>query len=111
MKNCGVSALATAYTLIAASEATTLSLVAELQKNATDRLQAEYQLGMQAIKGGSPAADERHKIDVWAKWYVDAIGKMTDINVVGVTSPISSSIASAQKTVSELNGKLNEGLK
>lgn len=111
MKNSGVSALATAYTLTAANEATTLSLVAELQKNATDRLQAEYQLGLQAIKGGSPVAGERHKIDVWAKWYVDAIGKMTDINVNGVTTPISGSIASAQKNVNELNAKLNEELK
>lgn len=111
MKNSGVSALATAYTLTAANQATTLSLIAELEKNATDRLQAEYELGLQAIKAGSPATAEKHKIDVWAKWYVDAIGKMTDINVDGVTGAISSRIALAQQTVNGLNLKFDEGLK
>ncbi|MEP6614781.1 MAG: M28 family peptidase, partial [Mucilaginibacter sp.] len=111
MKNSGVSALATAYTLAAANQATTLALIAELEKNATDRLQTEYQLGLQAIKSGSPAADEKHKIDVWAKWYTDAIGKMTDINVDGVTGPISSRIALAQQNINGLNLKFDGGLK
>lgn len=111
MKNSGVSALATAYTLTAANQATTLTLIAELKKNATDRLQAEYELGLQAIKAGSPVADEKHKIDVWAKWYVDAIGKMTDINVDGVTSAIADNIAAATKAIEGLKVKLNDGLK
>ena len=111
MKNSGVSALATAYTLTAASQATTLLLIDELEKNAGDRLQAEYELGLQAIKNGSPAADEKHKIDVWAKWYTDAIGKMTDINVDGITGPISSRIALAQQHINGLNTKFDEGLK
>src|ERR1700761_445770 len=55
MKNVGVSALAAAYTLTAANEATTLSLISELQKNATDRLQEEFQLSAQAVKSGTPA--------------------------------------------------------
>ncbi|MDN3582357.1 M28 family peptidase [Mucilaginibacter flavus] len=111
MKNVGVSALATAYALTAANESTTINLIDELQKNATDRLQTEYELGLQAIKNGSPADAERHKIDVWAKWYTDAIAKMTDINTAGATASISTRIASAQKTVSELNLKINAGLK
>jgi len=111
MKNSGISALATAYTLTAANQATSLALIAELEKNAGDRLKAEYELGLQAIKAGAPAAAEKHKIDVWAKWYTDAIGKMTDINVDGVTGAISSRIALAQQTVNGLNLKFDEGLK
>ncbi len=111
MRNVGISALATSYTLTAANEATTLTLIAELQKNATDRLLEEYTISKQAIKDGSPAADEKHKIDVWAKWYTDAIGKMTDINLDGSTVPITVGITSAQKTVNELNIKLNAELK
>ncbi|WP_311950077.1 M28 family peptidase [Mucilaginibacter terrae] len=99
LKNTGVSALATAYTLTDANQPTTLALIAELEKNATDRLQTEYKLGLQAIKAGTPAADEKHKIEVWAKWYTDAIGKMTDINVEGVTPAITSRIASAQQSI------------
>jgi len=111
MKNCGVSALATAYTLTAANEPTTLFLVNELQKNATDRLQDEFQLSAQAIKDGTAADVEKHKIDVWAKWYTDAIGKMTDINVGGSTSKIDKQIASAQQAVKDLNLKMDGDLK
>jgi aminopeptidase YwaD len=111
MKNSGVSALATAFTLTAANEATTMILISELQKNATDRLQDEYQLSAQAIKDGSPADAEKHKIDVWAKWYTDAIGKMTDVNVGGSNATINIGIASAQQIVTDLNSKLDAGLK
>jgi len=111
MKNVGISALATAYTLTAANEATTIALINELQKNAADRLQDEYQLSAQAIKDGSPADLEKHKIDVWANWYTDAIGKMTDINVDGSNTVIIAQIAAAQKAVSGLASTLNSGLK
>jgi len=111
MKNVGISGLATAYTLTAATPVTTTALIEELQKNATDRLQVEYQLGLTAVKAGTPADDEKHKLDVWTKWYTDAIGKMTDINVSGVTAGLNSSIVKAQKAVNDLNGKLKEGLK
>lgn len=111
MKNVGISALATAYTLASANEATTSTLISELEKNATDRLQVEYQLSLAAVKAGTPAADEKHKLDVWAKWYTDAIGKMSDINVGGATSAVGSKITSAQKVVSDLNAKLDDDLK
>jgi aminopeptidase YwaD len=111
MKNAGISALATAYTLTAANEATTLTLVNELQKNATDRLQEEYQLSAQAIKDGSPADAERHKIDEWAKWYTDAIGKMTDINIGGSTTSINSRIAATKQVIMDLNAKYDDNLK
>jgi len=111
MKNVGVSALATAYTLTAADEPTTLTLIGELQKNATDRLQDEYQLGLQAIKDGLPANAEKHKIDVWAKWYTDALGKMTDINIDGSTVKIDAGIAIAKKVVTDLNLKIDADLK
>jgi hypothetical protein len=111
MKNVGVSALATAYTLTAANETTTLTLIAELQKKATDRLQEEYQLSLQAIKDGSAADAERHKIDVWAKWYTDALSKMIDINVGGSTTPINNRITMAIQAVRELNLKIDADLK
>jgi len=111
MKNVGVSALAAAYTLTAADEATTLALINELQKNATDRLQAEFNLGLQAVNTGSTMEAERHKLDVWTKWYTDAISKMVDINTTGTTPKIAGSIAAAQQTLKELNGKLDSDIK
>ncbi|GAB3937094.1 M28 family peptidase [Mucilaginibacter myungsuensis] len=111
MKNVGISGLATAYTLASANEATTATLIAELQKSATDRLQVEYQIGLKAVTSGTPADEEKHKLDVWAKWYTDAIGKMKDINVTGETKPLGNSITNAQSAVAELSEKLKAGLK
>jgi hypothetical protein len=111
MKNVGISALATAYTLTAADEPTTLMLIGELQKNATDRLNDEYALSTQAIKEGLPADSEKHKIDVWAKWYTDALSKMTDINVDGSTAPINNRIANAKQAVVDLKLKIDADLK
>ncbi|SEP31346.1 M28 family peptidase [Mucilaginibacter sp. OK283] len=111
MKNVGISALATAYTLTAADEPTTLMLIGELQKNATDRLNDEYALSAQAIKEGLPADAEKHKIDVWAKWYTDALSKMTDINVDGSTGPINNRIAKAKQAVMDLNLEIDADLK
>jgi aminopeptidase YwaD len=111
MKNVGVSALATAFALTAANEATTTSLISELQKNATDRLQEEYDQSILAIKSGSTVDAEKHKIDVWAKWYIDAIGKMTDINVSGTTTPITVKIAFAKRSITDLSQKLDGELK
>jgi hypothetical protein len=111
MKNVGISALATAYTLTAADEPTTLMLIGELQKNATDRLNDEYALSAQAIKEGLSADAETHKIDVWAKWYTDALSKMTDINVDGSTAPINNRIANAKQAVVDLKLKIDADLK
>ena len=80
MKNWGVSALATAFTLASADEATTLQLVGELRSNALDRLNTEFVLSKAAIKKDSAIANERHILHVWANWYMEAIGKMLDIN-------------------------------
>ncbi len=99
MKNVGVSALAAAFTLTAANEKTSLQLISEITNNALQRLQTEYGLSSSAIQNGAAAVSEQHIIDVWANWYKNAIGKMSDINVKGITRNIQSAILTAKKKV------------
>ena len=69
MKNVGVSALAAAFTLASADQYTTLQLIDEITKNATDRLQTEFELSKDAVKKGSELAEQQHILTVWANWY------------------------------------------
>ncbi len=107
MKNVGVSALAAAFTLASADRYTTLQLVDEITKNATDRLQTEFELSKDAVKKGSELAEQQHILTVWANWYKDAIGKMTDINTSGITPDIQKKIAMARETVTKKVDQLN----
>ena len=92
MKNVGISALAAAFTLCAADEATALSLVDELAKNATDRLQLEFALGKEALQKGAALEKEQHIIKVWGDWYWEALTKMTDINAAGTSKRVDKKI-------------------
>ena len=101
MKNVGVSALASAFTLCSANEATTLSLIDEITKNALDRLQTEYTLGKDALQNSSAVDKEQHILKVWSDWYKTAIGKMSDINTGGVTGAIQKKIDAAQMSIGQ----------
>ncbi|MEO5890274.1 MAG: M28 family peptidase [Ferruginibacter sp.] len=108
MRNVGVSGLAAAFTLSAANEQTTLQLIDEILVNATGRLQTEYQLSKAAIQNNFSLQKEQHIVDVWASWYIEAIGKMTEINTMGVTEKIRSGIAKAQEKIRQINKELDE---
>ncbi|MEP7141587.1 MAG: M28 family peptidase, partial [Ferruginibacter sp.] len=108
MKNTGVSALAAAFILSSANEETTLQLVEEITKNAVERLLTEYALSKTAIQRDSAVKTEQHIIDVWANWYIEAIGKMTDINTIGITKRIKSKIERAQEVIRQKKEKLDE---
>ena len=95
MKNVGISALATAYTLASADETTTIRLIGEIQNNAIERLTTEYELSKEAIDKGSLIAKEQHILEVWASWYKVALAKMSDIHTKGSTKIIKAKIAEA----------------
>ena len=107
MKNVGVSALAAAFTLASADEKTALSLVDEITANALARLQVEYELSKEVIAKGGNLPAEQHILEVWAGWYKDAIAKMTDIHVGGITADIQQKIASSQKKLLDKKSELS----
>lgn len=101
MKNVGVSALTAAYTLISADENTATSTVTQLKTAALTRLKTEFELSKKAIADGMSAVDEKHIIEVWSKWYADAlvtIGKMdVEPKTISVGSAIKFAIIEVEK--------------
>jgi aminopeptidase YwaD len=106
MKNAGVSALAAAFILTAADEKTTLLLIDDISKNAMERLNAEFLLSKQAIKNGGTEKKEQHIIEVWANWYKEAINKMSEIRVNGITNKIQYKITAVQNSIEKKKNEI-----
>jgi len=111
MKNVGVSALAAAYTLVSANEATAIALIDEVKSNALERLQTEYELSKEAIAKGASLDSEQHILDVWTSWYKTALEKMIDIHTDGPTGKINKKIAEGVASVEKKNKELKALLK
>ncbi|MBB2146882.1 M28 family peptidase [Pedobacter sp. LMG 31464] len=99
MKNVGVSALTAAYTLITADENTATATVTQVKTDALIRLKTEFELSKKAIADGKPAADEKHIIEVWAKWYTDALATIGTMPVDAKTTRVGSTIKVATLAV------------
>lgn len=99
MKNSGTCALLSALTLTAADGPTTRELVAEEERAAVRRLDAELALGRQAVAGGGDPRKEETILRTWTDWYVGALGAMQDIEVGGSSAATLSAIAAAQERI------------
>ena len=99
MKNVGVSALTAAYTLVTANENTAVSTVDEIKTAALIRLATEFELSKKAIADGKPANDEKHIIETWGKYYVDALATIGGMAVKPVTTRVGSAIKVATLAV------------
>lgn len=101
MKHVGISALAAAFTLCSANESTSLALIDEIADNATERLSIEFNLSKLALEKGGDVEKEQHILSVWSNWYLQALGKMEDINTSGVSTKIETKIADAKTTLKQ----------
>jgi aminopeptidase YwaD len=99
MKNVGVSALTAAYTLVTANESTATSTVGQVKKDALIRLKTEFELSKKAIAEGKAVADEKHIIEVWSKWYTDALATIGNMAVKPETTRVGSAIKFATNEV------------
>lgn len=102
MKNVGVAALAAAYALTANNEKLFQYLVEEYKQSALKRLAVEAALSNTAIAGGGNKETETHILEVWAKFYSDALGKMNEISCFTLNSAV---------IIQEAQQKLNTRLK
>lgn len=102
LKNVGVTALVTAIAMTSADGALARSLIVEVRNAAVERLEAETDLSVAAIKEGKAVADERDIVTTWANWYDDALVTMVDIEVGGSSSATESTIETARKGVSQV---------
>ena len=98
MKNVGVSALAAAYTLTANNEKLVHYLIDEYKQSALKRLDIEAALSKTALANGGNKETELHILEVWAKFYTDALGKMNEIACTNIET--AQAISNAQKAVS-----------
>lgn len=92
MKNVGVSALTAAYTLVTADENTATATVAQVKTDALVRLKTEFELSKKAIADGKDAITEKHIIEVWGKWYTDALATIGSMPVSAKTTRVGSAI-------------------
>ncbi len=92
MKNVGVSALTAAYTLVTADENTASSTVNQVKADALTRLKTEFELSKKAIADGKSVKDEQHIIEVWGKWYTDALATIGTMPVNAKTTRVGSAI-------------------
>ena len=94
IKNVGVSALVTAYTLTSANESTNLYLISEVKEAAKQRLKTEATLSRQAVASGKPIDEEQRILESWWRWYDKALETTNDLPVkksVTIESEISKS--------------------
>ena len=101
LQNVGTAALVSGLTLASADGVAARAIVAELQRAALARLDAELTLSRDAIAKGGDQAQERHILQVWGQWYVDALRSTTDIELGGSSAATTAAIDAAVKAVDE----------
>lgn len=99
MKNVGISGLTAAYTLISADENTALTTVKQVKSDALIRLKTEFELSKKAITEGKLAADEKHIVEVWSKWYVEALATINKMPVKAEITRVGSAIKFATNEI------------
>jgi hypothetical protein len=101
LQNVGTAALVSGLTLASADGAAARAIIAELQRAALARLDAELTLSREAIAKGGDQSQERRILQVWGQWYVDALRSTTDIELGGSSAATTAAIDAAVKTVEE----------
>lgn len=109
MKNVGISALTAAYTLISADENTASETVKGVKNDGLVRLKTEFALSKKAIAEGKSVAEEKHIIETWSKWYIDALATINKMPVKSETTRVGSAIKVATLEIEkQTNIYLNE---
>lgn len=111
MKNVGISGLTAAYTLISADENTAIATISKVKTDALTRLKTEFELSKKEIAKGKTATDEKHIIEVWAKWYTDALVTVNKMPVKSETTRVGSAIKFATNEIEKQTKVYLEELK
>ena len=99
LANVGVSALVSALTLASADGATARALVAELERAARARLDAETALSVDALAKGGDRGKERLILDTWTDWYRRAVRTTSEIEVGGSSRETQAAIDAADAAI------------
>ncbi len=99
LANVGISALVSALTLASADGATARALVAELERAALARLDAETALSVDALAKGGDRGRERLILDTWTDWYRRAVRTTSEIEVGGSSRETQAAIDAADAAI------------
>ena len=99
LANVGVSALVSALTLASADGETARGLVAELERAAIARLDAETALSRDAIAKGGDRGKERLILDTWTDWYRRGVRTTSEIEVGGSSRETKQAIDAADAAI------------
>jgi hypothetical protein len=99
LANVGISALVSALTLASADSATARALVAELERAALARLDAETALSVDAVARGGDRGKERLILDTWTDWYRRAVRTTSEIEVGGSSRETRAAIDAADAAI------------
>ena len=110
MKNVGIGALVSAYTLINADKDTALNLLNTIEIAAIERLNIEYTLSKNAINSGSNLEVERKIMNSWSNWYHNTFGTLVDMEP-NKNEGLNTAITKAQTNLKTLTVSLIDKLK
>ena len=105
MKHVGVCALITAYLLADADVKTTTGVIKEITGNALERLNTEYKLSKEVVRNRGDKEKEKHILQTWNNWYVNALTATSEIHLTGTTHVIQKGITKAQKKLKRVTAK------
>jgi len=111
LRNVGMSALISALVLTSADGAAARTIVAEIERAAVQRLEAEGLLGRAALGTGSSASQELDIIATWAGWYLGALTSTAEIEVGGASPATLAAIAGARKRVENRRDRVSQSLR
>jgi hypothetical protein len=85
--------------LTTANEATARALVTEMQQTALKRLEVEFNLSKAEVVAGKSKEEQAHILEVWSKYYQDAIDKLIEVPVQATSKFILVDMATAKNRI------------
>lgn len=109
LKNVGIGALVSAYTLINADDTTGKQIIQTILDKAEKRLRDEFEISKTAVTNGKLITDEIQILTAWNNWYIDALGSTDDL-VPASSNLLKNEINKAQETLRKITDALIQKL-
>lgn len=102
LQNVGISALTAALVLTSADENTAITMVKDVLEAAKVRLKTEFELSSKNIENGAAADKEKRIVEVWGKYYADALTTINKVPVKQDSTKLGSAIKVAVLDIERL---------
>ncbi|MFK7750271.1 MAG: M28 family peptidase [Kordia sp.] len=110
LKNVGIGALVSAYTLVNADDTTGKQIIETILKKAEKRLRDEFEISKTEITNGKLFKNEAEILTAWHNWYMDALASVKDL-IPATSTALDTEISEAQAQLREVTNLLIQQLK